>query len=58
MKEALALVSADIKLGMVNRKAKCKKLKSLTVLNCYETAYSKILLESQRKSIRSDQGNP
>ena len=46
MKEALELVSADIKLGLVNRKAKCKKLKTLTALNCYEAAYNKIAIES------------
>ena len=51
MREALELCQQDINEGMTQRKAKCKKIRQLTVLNCYETAYGKIILEQQRKSI-------
>jgi hypothetical protein len=57
MKEALELVAQDINEGMAQRKVKCKKIKVLNVLNCYETAYGSIKLESQRKSIRTAPGN-
>lgn len=46
MKEALELVSQDVNEGMLQRKAKCKKIKVLNPLSCYETAYGSIRLES------------